>query len=128
MSEGPADRWYARTVWGVSDIERSAAFYVEKLGFKENSRYAEENNPLIVQVSRAECELILSTQWPERVGHGLLYLELAPEALAAVRAEFEGRGVALKDGWWGGRLMAVEDPDCNALWFPYPVDEPSPEA
>ena len=43
--------------------------------------------------------------------------------LDAVRAEFEGGGVAVKDGWWGYRLMIVEDPDGNQLRFPYENEE-----
>jgi hypothetical protein len=28
--------------------------------------------------------------------------------------------VAVKEGQWGYRLMVVEDPDGNRLFFPYP--------
>lgn len=118
---GSAD-WYARPVLGVMDIERSVGFYVSKLGFTENWRYAEEGRPLIVQVSRQGCELILSTQWPERVGHGLMFISLDPEVLDAVRTEFTTRDLGVKDGRWGYPLMIVEDPDGNALYFPYPSD------
>lgn len=123
MSEGPPGRWYTRPVWGVADIERSLAFYAGKLGFKEDWRHAEEGRPLIVQVSCAEHEIILSVQWPERVGQGLAYVELMPDVLDALRAELEGRGVAVEDGWWGNPLMVVKDPDGNQLWFPYPNPE-----
>lgn len=122
MSPSPAGRWYSRTVWGVSDIERALAFYIDRLGFAENWRHVEEGRPLIVQVNRDECELILSTQWPQRVGHGVAYVELTSETLHAVRAEFEAKDVA-RDGWWGDRLLVVEDPDGNQLWFPCPNEE-----
>ena len=36
-----------------------------------------------------------------------------------LRAELEGRGVDVKDGRWGYRLMVIADPDGNELWFPY---------
>jgi hypothetical protein len=39
--------------------------------------------------------------------------------LNALRVELEGRGVDVKDGQWGYRLMVVTDPDGNQLYFPY---------
>jgi hypothetical protein len=36
-------------------------------------------------------------------------------------AELEGRGVDVKDGQWGYRLMVIADPDGNELYFPYPT-------
>jgi hypothetical protein len=39
-----------------------------------------------------------------------------------VRAELEGRAVAVEDGRWGYPLMIVRDPDGNELYFPYPAD------
>jgi hypothetical protein len=32
----------------------------------------------------------------------------------------EGRGVPVKDGRWGYRLLVIEDLDGNQLYFPYP--------
>jgi catechol 2,3-dioxygenase-like lactoylglutathione lyase family enzyme len=120
--EGAAASWYTRPILGVADIDRSSAFYVGNLGFKEDWRHVEGDRPLVVQISRAGCELILSSQWPDRVGRGLTFISLDLDALNAVRTEFESQGVAVKDGRWGYPLMVVEDPDGNALWFPYPVD------
>ena len=28
----------------------------------------------------------------------------------------------LKEGWWGYKLMIVEDPDGNQLYFPYSAE------
>lgn len=44
----------------------------------------------------------------------------ATAALDALRAEFEAKGVAVKDGKWGYRLLVVDDPDGNQLLFNYP--------
>jgi hypothetical protein len=41
--------------------------------------------------------------------------------LHALRAELEGRGVDVKDGQWGYRLMVIADPDGNEFYFPYPA-------
>jgi catechol 2,3-dioxygenase-like lactoylglutathione lyase family enzyme len=39
-------------------------------------------------------------------------------AVDALRAELEARGVEVKDGRWGYRLVVVEDPDGHQLYFP----------
>lgn len=115
--------WYARPVLFVADIERSLAFYADKLGFTEDWRYDEDGRRLIVQVSRQGCELILSAQWPDKAGGGVTFLSLDQPHLDKVRAELEGRGVKVEDGQWGYRLMVVADPDGNALWFAYSAGE-----
>ncbi|HEX6773254.1 MAG TPA: hypothetical protein VF126_14590 [Acidobacteriaceae bacterium] len=40
----------------------------------------------------------------------------------ALRAELEARDVPVKDGSWGYRLLVVDDPDGNQLFFNYPVE------
>jgi len=42
-----------------------------------------------------------------------------------LRAELEGRGVSVKDGNWGYRVLVVEDLDGNVLYFPYPNEPES---
>jgi len=37
-----------------------------------------------------------------------------------LRRELEAHGVAVKDGFWGYRLLVVEDLDGNQLFFNYP--------
>lgn len=118
-----SNRWYARPVLFVADIERSIDFYVKQLGFTQNWRYAEEGKAFVAQVERMGCELILSSQWPDKAGKGLMFISLDPEVLDALRAELTGRGVEVKDGQWGYRLMVVGDPDGNELYFPYPAHE-----
>jgi hypothetical protein len=46
--------------------------------------------------------------------------EAAIAALFALRAELEARGVPVKEGSWGYRLLVVDDPDGNQLFFNYP--------
>jgi catechol 2,3-dioxygenase-like lactoylglutathione lyase family enzyme len=123
MPRQPSPRWYARPVLFVSDLERSIAFYVKQLGFKENWRHQDGHQLLVAQVDRETCELILSSQEPEKTGRGRMFLSLDVETLQAVRAELEGRGVEVADGSWGYRLMVVKDPDGNELYFPYPAED-----
>lgn len=112
-------RWYTRAVVPVADVERSVEFYVTRLGYGEDWRHAEADQALVAQVSRQGCELLLSCQWPDRNGTGVLFISLDDDEIDAVRAEFDRRGAAVRDDHWGYRLMVVDDPDGNQLLFPY---------
>lgn len=123
--------WFARAVLHVTDVEASLRFYVERLGFTSPWRYEEGGRVHVAQVERQGCAMILADTWPEKVGKGLMFISLNVEpetreastaALDAVRAEFEGKGVAVKEGSWGYRVLVVEDPDGNQLLFNYPSE------
>ncbi len=43
----------------------------------------------------------------------------------ALRAELEAKGVPVKEGSWGYRLLVVDDPDGNQLFFNYPNETAS---
>jgi hypothetical protein len=45
--------------------------------------------------------------------------------LDALRAELEAKGVPVKEGSWGYRLLVVDDPDGNQLFFNYPSEAAS---
>jgi uncharacterized glyoxalase superfamily protein PhnB len=118
--------WFARPVLHVTDVEASLGFYMNRLGFTSPWRYEQEGKVHVAQVERLGCALILADTWPEKIGKGLTFisLNLEPEAqvaaLDALRAELEGKGVPVKEGSWGYRLLAVDDPDGNQLFFNYP--------
>jgi catechol 2,3-dioxygenase-like lactoylglutathione lyase family enzyme len=121
--------WFARPVLHVSDVEASLRFYVGRPGFTVAWRYEENGRACVAQVDRGSCALIFSGQWPEKVGKGLIFISLNVEpetheaavaALDALRAELESRGAPVKEGQWGYRLLVVEDPDGNQLYFNYP--------
>jgi len=125
--------WFARPVLFVADIHRTLDFYVNRLGFTESWRHENDGKALVAQVDRQGCALIFSSQWPDKVGTGVMFVSLnvgAPTdqlnveaetaALDALRAELEGNGVKVEDGEWGYRLLVVRDPDGNELWFNYP--------
>ena len=116
-----SNKWYARPVLFVANIDRSVDFYGQQLDFTESWRYEEDGKAYVAQVDRLGCELILSSQWPDKVGNGLMFISLDPGVLDALRVELEGRGVDVKDGQWGYRLMVVTDPYGNQLYFPYPA-------
>jgi uncharacterized glyoxalase superfamily protein PhnB len=122
-------RWFARPVLHVTDVAASVPFYVERLGFTSPWQYDEDGKVVVAQVERQGCALILASQWPEKIGKGLVFvsLDIDPDtreaqiaALDALRAELEANGVAVKDGSWGYRVLVVDDPDGNQLYFNYP--------
>ena len=110
-------------------------FYVDQLGFTSPWRYDEDGRAHVAQVDRQGCALILADTWagtsPEKIGKGLIFISLNVEpdtreaavaALDALRAELEARGVPVKEGSWGYRLLVVDDPDGNQLFFNYPAE------
>ena len=116
------NEWFARPVLFVADIDRSIDFYVNRLGFSQPWRYEEMGKARVAQVERQGCALILSSQWPDKVGKGLMFISLDVQVLNALRTELEARDVEVHDGNWGYRLMVIADPDGNELYFPYPSD------
>ena len=123
--------WFARPVLHVASVEASLGFYVDRLGFTVAWQFEEGGRVFVAQVERGSCALILSSQWPEKVGMGLMFISLNVEpatheaevaAVDALRAELEARGVPVKDGRWGYRLLVVEDLDGNQLFFNYPKE------
>jgi catechol 2,3-dioxygenase-like lactoylglutathione lyase family enzyme len=126
--------WFARPVLHVTDVEASLLFYVNRLGFTSPWRYDEDGKAHVAQVDRQGCALILADTWPEKIGKGLMFISLnvdpatyeaAVAALDGLRAELEARGVLVKDGSWGYRLLVIDDPDGNQLFFNYPSETAS---
>jgi catechol 2,3-dioxygenase-like lactoylglutathione lyase family enzyme len=126
--------WFARPVLHVTDVEASLRFYVNRLGFTTPWRYEEDGRVRVAQAERQGCSLILSDHWPEKAGKGLMFISMNVEeetreaqiaALDALRAEFEAKGAPVKEGSWGYRLLVVDDPDGNQLFFNYPNETSS---
>jgi catechol 2,3-dioxygenase-like lactoylglutathione lyase family enzyme len=120
--------WFARPVLHVTDVEASIRFYVERLGFTPGWRHEAEGRPLVAQVDRDGCALILASTWADKAGAGTMFISLNTEpasskaqavALDALRAEFTGRGAPVSEGYWGYRVIMVADPDGNTLMFNY---------
>jgi catechol 2,3-dioxygenase-like lactoylglutathione lyase family enzyme len=130
--------WFSRPILSVTDVEASLRFYVDQLGFTSPWRYDEEGKLFVAQVERQGCAILLANHWPQKVGKGLLFISLNTEpatpaaqtvaqtaALDALRAELTARGVPVRDGSWGYRLLVVDDPDGNQLLFNYPSENAS---
>jgi len=118
----------------VTDVEASLRSYVNRLGCTSPWRYEEDGRAHVAQVDRQGCALILADTWPEKIAKGLMFISLNVEpatreaaitALDALRMELEAKGVPVKEGSWGYRLLVVEDPDGNQLSFNYPNETAS---
>jgi len=82
-----------------------------------------KNKPQVAQVARQGCELILSSQWPEKAGRGLIFLSLMVDDLDEFRGQLEKQGTPIEDGYWGYPLLIVRDPDGNIFYFAYPKEK-----
>jgi uncharacterized glyoxalase superfamily protein PhnB len=121
--------WFARPILNVKDVDASLRFYMDRLGFTSPWRYEEHGKVHVAQVDRQGTALILADTWPEKIGKALIFISLnvephsreaATQALDALRAELEARGVVVKEGSWGYHLLVVDDLDGNQLLFNYP--------
>ena len=128
--------WFARPILHVKNVEASLHFYVSQLGFTIPWRYDEDGKAHVAQVDRQGCALILADSWPEKVSTGVIFISLNVEpatheaaiaALDALRAELEAKGVQVKEGSWGYRILIVDDLDGNQLLFNYPSETASGE-
>ena len=126
--------WFARPVLHVKDVEASLSFYINRLGFTSPWRHNEDGRACVAQVDRQGCALIQADTWREKIGKGLMFISLNVEpatheaavaALDALRAELEAKGVPVKEGSWGYRLLVVDDLDGNQLFFNYPNETAS---
>jgi hypothetical protein len=127
--------WFARPILHVDNVDASLRFYMNLLGFTSPWRYDEEGRARVAQVDRQGCALILANNLvPEKIGKGVIFISLNVEpasteaavaALDALRAELVAKGVPVKEGSWGYRLLVVEDLDGNQLLFNYPSEAAS---
>jgi catechol 2,3-dioxygenase-like lactoylglutathione lyase family enzyme len=124
--------WFARAILHVKDVDASLRFYESLLGFTSPWRYDEEGRVQVAQVDRQGCALILASNLAqEKIGKAVMFISLnvdpatlenAVAALDALRVEFEGKGVLVKESSWGYRLLVVDDLDGNQLLFNYPAE------
>ena len=133
----PVTDWFARPVLHVKNVDASVRFYCDQLGFTSPWRYDENGEARVAQVERQGCAAILASTWPEKQDKSLIFISLNVEpptrensvaAVDSLRAEFEQKGVKVKDGSWGYRLLVIDDPDGNQLFFNYPSEAGQDEA
>lgn len=120
-SAAPTQRWYARPVFFVADLERALAFYVGRLGFEKRWHEA-DGAGTVCQVDRSDCEIILAEE-RDRSDRGRLFVELTPDGVAELRREIEARAIPHDRIRWGYDALRLVDPDGNELLIPVDPDE-----
>jgi catechol 2,3-dioxygenase-like lactoylglutathione lyase family enzyme len=114
---GPVDqKWYARPVLFVSDLQVALGFYIDELGFRKKW-HAGEGQGTVCQVDRGECEIILCED-SKRRDRGRLFVELNRDGIDELRREISARSVPAQKTWWGYDVIKITDPDGNELLFP----------
>ena len=109
-------KWYARPVLFVSDLEAALRFYIEKLGFRKKW-HTDDGKGTVCQVDRGECEIILCED-SERQDKSRLFVELTRDGIDELRREILERSVPTEKARWGYDVIRITDPDGNELLFP----------
>ena len=109
-------RWYARPVFFVADLNRALHFYIDMLGF-EKRWHEGDGAGTVCQVNRGECEIILSEDATRR-DRARLFVELTEVGLSELRREIIERAIPNRTSRWGYDVLQVDDPDGNELLFP----------
>jgi catechol 2,3-dioxygenase-like lactoylglutathione lyase family enzyme len=107
----------------VSDVDRSKAFYAEKLGFGQDVDVQPAPGVRIVQLTPpgSACSIVLTsglTGMGDTTPGTVRGLHLVVDGLEAVRDELIGRGVDvgdIDDVGGGVRYAAISDPDGNSF-------------
>jgi catechol 2,3-dioxygenase-like lactoylglutathione lyase family enzyme len=115
-TEQVAQKWYARPVLFVSDLQLALRFYIDKLDFKKKW-HAGDGTGTVCQVDRGECEIILCED-SQRQDKSRLFVELTREGIDELRREILDRSVPTQKTWWGYDVIRIADPDGNELLFP----------
>ncbi|MBV7330434.1 VOC family protein [Chloroflexi bacterium TSY] len=116
------DKWYTRPVLFVTEIERAIKFYTDLLGFHQLWTHEEDERPIVTQVNRGECEIILALN-AERVGKSRLFISLETDEMRAFQGEIAAKSIPTERTWWGYPVIEIKDPDGNELLFPLDEQE-----
>lgn len=115
-AEHVSQKWYARPVLFVSNLQVALAFYVDKLGFAKKW-HNDDGQGTVCQVDRGECEIILCAD-SQRRDKVRLFVELTRDGIDELRREILERSIPTQKAWWGYDVIRIADPDGNELLFP----------
>jgi uncharacterized glyoxalase superfamily protein PhnB len=114
----------------VDDMERSMAFYRDRLGFKVAGVWEPDGKPSWCRLQRDGSAVMLQLACEEdgpaeSRGRGIGFFFICDDA-AAVHAEFSRRGLQLNPpevAFYGMKQVFLKDPDGYELCFESPVEE-----
>ena len=120
------DNFNARSVFFVTDAERSLSFYTNTLGFTLDWNHQEQGKAFVFKVSLLGFELILNQvePWTEgRAGHGRVFIGLDDDQAVRFRQHLKEKGIKTTPLEWGGPTFVVHDMDRNEMFFWLPEIE-----
>jgi catechol 2,3-dioxygenase-like lactoylglutathione lyase family enzyme len=107
------------SVFAVSDVGRSLAFFSDKLGFRVEFRMGDPVEYAIIERDMVSLHLMPASRDPSALGQARIYVFAA--GVDALHEELRLLGcpieMAPKDLTYGMREMSVRDPDGNRLTF-----------
>jgi predicted enzyme related to lactoylglutathione lyase len=111
-----------------TDVDRSKAFYAEKVGFHVDHDVEPGNGMRVVQLTPpgSACSIVIGVGISEPDAAPVRNLHLVVEDVEAARAALTGNGVAVSgiDDMGGVRYAYFSDPDGNS-WALQQIDRPS---
>jgi catechol 2,3-dioxygenase-like lactoylglutathione lyase family enzyme len=113
---------YARSIFFVTDADRSRRFYTEDLGFTLDW----DSQDGVFQVSLLGFELILNQvedRTRSRAGHGRLFIGLEDDQAEPLRKHLADKGIQTLRVEWGRPTLVIRDLDANELFFWLPHDD-----
>jgi catechol 2,3-dioxygenase-like lactoylglutathione lyase family enzyme len=118
------------SVFAVSNVGRSLAFFMDKLGFRAEFRMGDPVEYAIIERDMVSLHLMPASRDPAALGQARVYVFTA--GVDALCDELKALGcpieVAPKDFSYGMREMSVRDPDGNRLTFGEEVKRPNATA
>jgi catechol 2,3-dioxygenase-like lactoylglutathione lyase family enzyme len=120
------DNFNARSVFFVTDAERSLSFYTNTLGFTLDWNHQEQGKAFVFKVSLLGFELILNQveSWTEgRAGHGRVFIGLDDDQAVRFRQHLKEKGIKTTLLQWGGPTFVIHDMDRNEMFFWLPEKE-----
>lgn len=118
---------------GVSDIQRTIAFYCDGLRCKVANTFEHGGKVAWACIDTGMGEVMLMQEGPEHFNDAgrevrrdvILYFK--PQDVAALQADVRGRGLRCSDvrvTVYGMKEFDMEDPDGYQLWFGQETNEP----
>jgi len=120
------DNFNARSVFFVTDAERSLSFYTNTLGFTLDWNHQEQGKAFVFKVSLLGFELILNQvePWTEgRAGHGREFIGLDDAQAVRFLQHLKEKGIKTTLLQWGGPTFVIHDMDRNEMFFWLPEKE-----
>ena len=115
------------SVFTVTDVGRSLAFYLERLGFIEEFKLGDPPTYAIIERDMVQLHLMPASQAAEALGLSSIYVFVA--GVDALHDQLVARGCPIdsapQDYFYGMREMSVRDPDGNRLTFGEEVRKPA---